>query len=68
MLGHFDLESLVVADEGGEARETLAPTAADTDEQHVAARLSDHAHHLRHCNTIESAFRAHVTQARDSDT
>ena len=48
VLGHLYLEGLVVADERSEPGERLAPAAADTDQQHVAARLPDHAHNLRH--------------------
>ena len=48
IFGDFYLEGGVLANEGGEARETLAPAAADPDEQHVAARLADAADDAGH--------------------
>eukprot|EP00965_Chrysotila_dentata_P049484 1640245-Pleurochrysis_carterae.AAC.2 len=39
--GELDLEHLVRADEGGEAREALLAAAADADEHRVAARVVD---------------------------
>ncbi|RUS76207.1 hypothetical protein EGW08_016014, partial [Elysia chlorotica] len=46
VLADLNLEHGVVAQEGGEAGQTLAPAASDTDEQHVPPRLPDHAHDL----------------------
>jgi len=50
LFADFYLERVVVADEGRESRQTLPAAASDTDQQHVATRLTNHSHDPRHCD------------------